>query len=98
MGSVVFSPDGARLAANEASVGVVAWDAANGNGRSDYPYPESGEPGWSCYSLSYGWGVAYSPDGMFLAAGGGNGGEDGLVSLWDVASGRGRISDVMRLR
>jgi len=89
MGAVAFAPDGARLAANEASVGVVAWDAATGGGRTYYPYPERSEPGWSCYSVSYGWGVAYSPDGRYLAAGGGDGGEYGVVSLWDVASGKG---------
>lgn len=88
-GAVAFSPDGARVAANEASVGLVAWDAASGGGRSSYRYPEGKEPAWSCYSVTYGWGIAYSPDGKTLAAGGSHGGEDGFVTLWDVASGRG---------
>jgi len=88
-GVVAFSPDGARVAANEASVGLVAWDAASGGGRSCYRYPEGKEPAWSCYSVTYGWGVAYSPDGKTLAAGGSHGGEDGFVTLWDVATGRG---------
>lgn len=86
MGAVTFSPDGARLATNEASIGAVAWDAASAGNRSDYVYPDRMGPAWSCYSVSYGSGISYSPDGKTLAAGGSNGGEFGFVTLWDVAS------------
>jgi WD40 repeat protein len=86
--AVAFSPDGKTLAENRAGVGAIAWDLASGKERTTYHYPPRPEGG-SCYSVSYGWGLAYSPDGKTLAAGGGNQGADGYVTLWDVATGQG---------
>jgi hypothetical protein len=86
-GEAVFSPDGSRVAANEASHGVTAWDAASGDDQVVYRYPDRESPQWGCYSVSYGWGVAYSSDGGTLAAGGSNLGADGFVTIWDVATG-----------
>ena len=34
--------------------------------------------------MGAGWGLAYSPDGKTLAGGGGHGGEDGFLALWDT--------------
>ncbi|MFO0959646.1 MAG: WD40 repeat domain-containing protein [Isosphaeraceae bacterium] len=89
MGAVAFSPDGTRLATNEATVGAVAWDTASGERRFYYPHPPREERAWGCYSVAYGWGIAYSPDGKTLAAGGSNQGENGFVTLWHVESDNG---------
>ncbi|WP_422927183.1 WD40 repeat domain-containing protein [Singulisphaera sp. PoT] len=89
MGVVAFSPDGSRVATNDALVGVVTWDAASGDGRTEYLYPTRKAPEWSCYATAYGWGVVYSPDGKTLVAGGSNQGEYGYVTSWDVAEGQG---------
>ena len=86
LGILACSPDGRTLAVNEATLGVVAVDLAQGERRSVYPYPASTEFHWSCYSVSYGWGTAYSPDGKRLAAGGSHNGYDGFVTLWDTES------------
>jgi WD40 repeat protein len=90
MGAIAFSPDGMRLVANEATVGVVSWDVTSDASRSNFIYPERKRPESSCYSLSYGWGLAYSPDGKTLAAGGSNEGDDGFVATWDLTTGEGK--------
>jgi len=86
LGLVSFSPDGTRLAVNQATIGVVSWNATTGEERVDYRYPSWPKPAWSCYSVAYGCGLAYSPDGKKLAAGGSYGGESGFVALWNVGT------------
>ena len=87
-GSVAFSPDGQTLAATLPARGAVAWDVASRREKATYSHPpRPASP--SSGTLSYGWGLAYSPDGATLAGGGSNGGQDGFVTLWDVATGRG---------
>ncbi len=86
MGALRFSPDGQTLAVNEATQGVITVDVATRQKQSVYSYPESHEFYIGCYSVSYGWGIAYSPDGKKLAAGGSHSGDDGFVTLWDTES------------
>lgn len=88
-GSVAFSPDGDYLAANEATVGVVAWNAKSRQKEHVYRYPDPGakDQAVGCYSITYGWGVAYAPDGDVLAAGGSHFGEDGTVTVWNSRTG-----------
>ena len=86
MGVLACSPDGRTLAVNEATLGVVTVDLAKRQRRSVYSYPASTEVHDGCYSVSYGWGTAYSPDGRKLAAGGSHDGDDGFVTLWDTES------------
>jgi len=73
--ALAFSPDGKQIAAATGYLnqGVVVWDAAAGT---------------KIRTLAGGSGrVAYSPDGKFVATGG------GLVELWNAASGA-RIRDL----
>ncbi len=84
-GSVAFSPDGKTIAANRPGVGVLAWDVASGRERT-YSGDHAGK-GMSRDSASYGWGVAYAPDGKTLVAGASHGGEDGFLDFWNVSTG-----------
>jgi WD40 repeat protein len=86
MGILAFSPDGRALAVNEARQGVISVDVATCQKGCVYSYPESHDFYWSCYAVSYGWGMAYSSDGKKLAAGGSHNGDDGFVTLWDTES------------
>ncbi len=71
--TVVFSPDGSRIASSSWDKTVKLWNTATGhdmltlNGHSDKVF-----------------GVAFSPDGSRLASAGG----DSTVRLWDAATGR----------
>jgi WD40 repeat protein len=88
IGDATFSPHGTRVAANESAGGAMSWDLDLGEeGRTDYWHSPRKPPEISCYSVAYGWGLAYSPDGKTLAAGGSNQGEDGFVTLWDADTG-----------
>ncbi len=87
-GGLAFSTDGTTLAANRSAAGAVAWDLATGRERAAYSYPSAGI-GRPADPNSTGWGIAYSPDGRTLAGGGGYSGEQGFVTLWDVATGAG---------
>jgi RNA polymerase sigma factor (sigma-70 family) len=69
---VVFSPDGRRLMCTENS-SVRVWETATGKSVHHF----TGIPGGAVA-------VAASPNGRFLAAGA----EQGMVSLWDLATGR----------
>ncbi len=72
--SVVFSPDGARLASGGGGDGTVRiWDARTG---APIGKPLTGHTG-GVYS------VVFSPDGARLASGGG----DGTVRIWDARTG-----------
>jgi WD40 repeat protein len=72
--SLVFSPDGSRLA-TLAHVGHVIqfWDAATGEPRGQIAVEDT-----SVFA------IAFSPDGKTMAAAG----ADGLATLWDVEEGR----------
>ncbi|MGD9144483.1 MAG: protein kinase [Anaerolineae bacterium] len=70
--SVVFDPDGTRLATTSLDGTVRVWDAATGQellALSGHTGPVQG--------------IAFSPDGMLLATGG----EDGAVKVWSLSSG-----------
>lgn len=89
--SLVFSPDGARLAAllpnlkDKPALGarhphmidaLCVWDVATGRQRPPF---ESAKKGIAC--------VAFLPDGRTLATGG----YDGTITLWEAASGKERL-------
>jgi WD40 repeat protein/serine/threonine protein kinase len=80
VGSVVFSPDGTRLATASEDGTVKVWDAANGRVIRNL----EGHKGFVVN-------VAFSPDGKQLASAS----FDRTVKLWDVASGR-NIRDLDR--
>jgi WD40 repeat protein len=70
--SLAFNRSGTIIATGFSDVGVALWNAATGA-----RIRQLAMPGQQVTAL------AFSPDDRFLAVGG-----DGLVSLWDVASGR----------
>jgi WD40 repeat protein len=86
-GSLAFSPDGATLAENRPGSAIVVRDLASGRKRV-FKGKDSAQV-MSCDSTAHGWGLAYSPDGKTLAAGGSHGGEDGFLSLWETTTGEG---------
>ena len=66
---MAFSPDGRLLATTDSSAGVHLWDAETGQLRTTLKAGrERRMP------------VAFAPDGLTVAAGGGN----GSVVIWDV--------------
>jgi WD40 repeat protein len=87
-GSLAFSPDGRLLAcldADRAST-IRIWDVATGKlvqKLGMYREPDEAE---SCLRSN---GLAFSPDGRVLAAGGRDAtGQDAAIRLWEVATGR----------
>ncbi len=70
---LMFSPDGAQLAAYDWPGNFHLWRVANGAALSEWRVTEGVAQVWS-----------YSPDGRLLASGG----DDNLISVWDTASGR----------
>jgi WD40 repeat protein/serine/threonine protein kinase len=72
--ALAIAPDGRRIASTSGSM-VILWDPGTGR-----------EVGRLRGSVPY-FCVAFRPDGRWLAAGGRAGGK-GLVTLWDVASGK----------
>ncbi len=69
--TVVYSPDGTRLASGSREGTIQVWDA------------KTGEPVHEMTGLSGLTELAFSPDGTLLASAG----EGNVVTLWDVASG-----------
>jgi hypothetical protein len=76
--SVVFSPDGRRLLTGSWDMTVKEWEVASGKQLRTFRTPK-GSGSWIRS-------VAYSPDGQWVAAGAGTGG-DGVI-LWDAATGQ----------
>jgi hypothetical protein len=70
--SVVFSPDGTRLASGALDGTVIVWDAPTGTRLRTLKHTHRV------------WSVAFHPDGTRLAAGAG----DGTVRIWDLTSGQ----------
>jgi WD40 repeat protein len=87
-GSVAFSPDGKTLAADQLGLGATLWDVPGGAERTTLLFPR-GKPMHLGGLMGAGWGVAFSPDGRTLAGGGGHGGEDGFLALWNTGGGKG---------
>jgi outer membrane protein assembly factor BamB len=73
-GAVAFSPEGKLLAGGETSGHVYLWDTATGQELHRLEREERYARG--------AYGIAFSPDGKWVAAGGGK------VGVWDVASGQ----------
>jgi WD40 repeat protein len=71
--NLAFSKDGC-LFASGGEGGLTVWNATTW--RSRYTIPDAGSP------------VAFSPDGRYLVAGGGQVGTNFLVTVWDAATGR----------
>lgn len=83
--AVAFAPDGKTLAtANEFGDPVVLWDATTGLPRSVLPV-RRGNPNATLF-FSAVTAIAYSPDGLLLAAGS----RDGKVKLYDPVAGQER--------
>ncbi len=87
-GGLAFSPDGRSVAADDPKLGATIWDLGSKGEPTRLPRPKRTEVFGSDAS-TYGWGLAYSPDGKTLAGGGSNLGADGYVTLWDLATGAG---------
>jgi WD40 repeat protein len=91
----VFSPDSRRLASCSRDHTVRVWQVDRGTWRAngEQDHPRSTTPAPSCQVLrghtDEVYAVAFHPDGTRLATGG----QDGAVSLWDLARGE----EVLRL-
>jgi WD40 repeat protein/predicted Ser/Thr protein kinase len=86
IGSLVFSADGSSLLVGEASGRVTQWNPASGSVR-EFAVPDSAEPERRGVPIDPGlslFEMRLSADGNTLALPR----NDGLISLWDVASGR----------
>jgi WD40 repeat protein len=80
-GSVVYSPDGLTIAF-EGLANAAVWSLGAGETvPSLIPVPPL-----KLSNLKRGSGLAYSPDGKFLAMGGSHGEEDGSVTLWKLST------------
>lgn len=90
MSPIGFSPDGRYLACDDPSSHMNVWDVATTQRHSSHLHPERPEVAIGCYSVTYGWGMAYSRDGRKLATGGSDLGDNGFVTVWDLQSGEGR--------
>ncbi len=87
-GGLAFSPDGRSIASDDPKLGATIWDLGSKGEPRRLPRPKRSEV-FGSDAATYGWGLAYSPDGKILAGGGSNLGADGYVTLWDLATGAG---------
>ena len=85
-GSIAFSPDGRTLAISRPNAGAMTWNVV-GDDRREYLADPPNSATSKVDSSTYGWGLAYSPDGKILAGGGSQGGETGFLTLWDTTTG-----------
>ena len=87
--SVVFSPDGHTLASIDENSNIMLWDVGTMKPRLSKPLVNV-DPVTST-GIEFQTGLAFSPDGTLLAAGG-----DQSASIWDVA-GRERITNALHI-
>jgi WD40 repeat protein len=81
--SIAFAPDGKSLVAGSADARVIVWDVRSGKEvvaleRNPESFTGRGQLRGNT------WSVAYAPDGLSVAGGD----NEGLVKVWDVATGR----------
>lgn len=85
-GAVAISPDGKTVASTIEGRGVVTWDWRSGRELALFRRPP--RPGDPPSNLTFGLGIAYSPDGKTLAGPNEDQGPDqSSILLWDVATG-----------
>jgi len=70
--SVAFSPDGKLLACRDHNSGISLWDAATGKSVRRFGVAPTRYPASATGSMSWGFRLAFSPDGKTLAAASGD--------------------------
>jgi WD40 repeat protein/serine/threonine protein kinase len=87
--SVAFSPDGSRLLSICSSGEIRVYDAKTGDHCFSHKTRSLGLDGMSMERLRA---AAFSPDGRLLAAAGTDAGVHGPVAVWEVATGKEKLS------